>query len=277
MPITFWGTAFFFVAEALEDMNSGAVAWLRISLGFIFFALLPVKAPKHSIGFKDWVKIAILGVVWIGIPFTLFAIAQQWIDSSVAGMLIGAQPIFASAMASLFLLTLPSKRSILGLCLGLTGVILTAWPNLGSNASSTWGIVLVLTAVLCYGFSGNFVISLTQQWGSYFLTLRVLLIASIFTLPYGIYGLLHTDHTLKAYGSVAILGIGATAITPFIFSILSSKVGATRANSINFMIPLVSLYMGAFVRDEMIHGLSLIGLAITLTGLGVMGGADNRH
>ena len=35
---------------------------------------------------------AFLGVIWTGLPMILFPVAQQWIDSSVAGMLNGAVP-----------------------------------------------------------------------------------------------------------------------------------------------------------------------------------------
>ena len=48
-----------------------------------------VSQSAHPARPRDRRRVAVLGVVWIGIPLILFPVAQQWIDSSVAGMLNG--------------------------------------------------------------------------------------------------------------------------------------------------------------------------------------------
>ncbi len=278
MPVVFWGTAFYFVAEALDGgMNPGTIVWLRMTFAFVFFALIPIKIPKHKLDFHDKASITILGIVSLALPLTLFAIAQQWIASSLAGMLVGAQPIFATILASLFLKTAPSRKNVIGLCFGLGGLVATALPNVTDFDAEALGVVLVMIALVCYAFSYNFSIPLTQKYGSYFVNLRMLFVGSIVTAPYGIYGMFQTQHNLLPYIAVIILGIGATAITPHAANLLSARVGATRASSVNFLIPLVALYMGHFIRDETTHWLALVGLGLILIGIASMGGADTRH
>ena len=55
-----------------------------------------------------------LGVVWMAAPLILFPIGQQWIDSSLAGMINGAVPIFAAVTAAILLRRLPASRQLSG-------------------------------------------------------------------------------------------------------------------------------------------------------------------
>ena len=43
-----------------------------------------------------------LSVIWVGIPFTLFPIAEQHINSAVTGLLNGAVPMFTAMFGLLF-------------------------------------------------------------------------------------------------------------------------------------------------------------------------------
>lgn len=280
MPICFWGTAFYFVDTALrEGMHPGTIVWFRMTIGFVFFSLLPVKHKKHSLGVHDWTSIFILGFVGLSLPLTLFAIAQQWVQSSLAGMLVGAQPIFATLLASLLLKTLPTRKNVISLCFGLGGLTIVAWPFLTNFDSQAHGVILVIVALNCYAFSYNFSIPLTQKLGGYFLNVRMLLASSILTAPYGIYGLFQTEHTIPAYYSLLILGIGATAITPYAAARLGAQVGAARASSVNFLIPLVALFMGAAISGDAVEWpYATIGLAVILLGLmSLVTGPDTRY
>ena len=277
MPIIFWGTAFYFVDIALgQGMHPGTIAWFRITLGFLFFALLPIKHVKHKLDKHDWISIFIQGFAWLALPLTLFAIAQQWIQASLAGMLIGAMPIFTVILASFFLKVPPTLRNTIGLYLGLIGTTVIAWPTFFEPGTQIIGVIMVLLAVFCYGFASNFSIPLTQKFGGYFLNVRVLFAASVLTAPFGIYGLFNTTHTLTSYGTIIILGCGATSLTPYAFALLTAKVGATRASSVNFLVPLVAVFIGGLSDDD-ISPLSLAGLAISLLGVSRMFGTDTRH
>ena len=96
-----WGASFLFIDIALESLEPGAITWLRILLGSAAIGLMP-KA-RRPVNPDSLPRITLLGFTWIAIPFTLFPIAQQWIDSSLAGILNGAMPLFAAAIAAILL------------------------------------------------------------------------------------------------------------------------------------------------------------------------------
>jgi len=104
-----WGSSFLFMELGLRSFAPGVVTLARIGLGVATLALF--TRARTPVDREDWGRIALLGTVWTAIPLTLFPIAQQWIDSSVAGMINGAMPIFAVAWSTYLLRRLPGWRS----------------------------------------------------------------------------------------------------------------------------------------------------------------------
>src|SRR5690606_37275647 len=79
-----WGSSFLFIKIGVPDLPSATVAWLRISLGAAALPCLPIaRTPLRHPG--DRRLIAVLGIVWMAIPFTLFAYAEVHISSALAG------------------------------------------------------------------------------------------------------------------------------------------------------------------------------------------------
>ena len=92
-------------------------------------ALALVPAARRGVDRHDLPRIAVLGVVWIGVPLTLFPFAQQRIDSSVAGMINGAVPILTAVWATALLRRLPRRRQLLGIAVGFAGVVAVFVPE----------------------------------------------------------------------------------------------------------------------------------------------------
>ena len=130
-------------------LRPGVVALARLALGVATLALFP--AAHRPVDRADLPRVALLGLIWAGLPLLLFPVAQQWIDSSVAGMLNGAVPLFGAAWAVLLLRRPLGRTQTLGLLVGFAGVVAISWPELQGSRATTLGAALVLLAVACYG------------------------------------------------------------------------------------------------------------------------------
>ncbi len=161
---TIWGSSFLFMDIGLDAFSPGLITWLRVGSGAAVLALVP--AARKSIDKADWPRLITLSVLWVGVPFTLFPIAQQWISSAVAGMLNGAVPIFVAMIASCMLRKLPRGTQLGGLLLGFLGVVLVSLPSMGEGDTEAAGVMLVLLATLCYGVSVNIAAPINQKYGS---------------------------------------------------------------------------------------------------------------
>jgi len=138
LPGLIWGSSFFLIAEGLESFEPFLVTWLRIVFGLLVVACVP--ATRQPVPRPAWPRLALLGVVWVAIPLSLFPLAEQHVSSSVTGMLNGATPIFTAIVAALIVRRLPPGRQIAGLVTGLVGIVLIAaptWSDGGSSSAAT--------------------------------------------------------------------------------------------------------------------------------------------
>src|SRR5918999_519840 len=119
-----------------------AITLIRVVLGIAALALF--RKARAPVDRADLPAIALLGLLWIALPFVLFPIGQQWIDSSLAGMINGGVPIFAAVVAALVVRRLPESKQLFGIGLGFAGVLLVGLPVVQHAQSTALGASLVL-------------------------------------------------------------------------------------------------------------------------------------
>lgn len=260
-----WGGSFLFMAIGLDAFHPGLVTWLRVGFGALFMAALP-QARRTVIPAGDLTRVRSLGVLWIAIPLTLFPIAQQWIDSAVAGMLNGAMPIFTAVVATILLKSLPGRLQVIGLLIGFAGIISIALPSAEEGSTAAIGVALVLTATVCYAFAVNMVAPLQQAYGSLAVIARVQWIAAILVTPYGIYGLIQSSFAWPSLLATMAVGLLGTGLAFVMMANLAGSVGPTRSAFITYLIPVVALALGVVFRDETISPIAIGGVVLVILG-----------
>jgi drug/metabolite transporter (DMT)-like permease len=260
-----WGASFLFIEVGLEAFHPGLVTWMRVGFGALFMAALP-KARSTHIERADRPRIALLSVVWVAIPLTLFPIAQLWIDSAVAGMLNGAVPIFTAIIASILLQQLPGRLQIVGLLVGFAGIVAIALPSAETGQTAALGVTLVLVATVCYGFATNIVTPLQQSYGSIPVMARMLWMGVILVAPYGVYGLVRSGFAWPSLLAMAALGLLGTGLAYILMGGLAGSVGPTRASFITYLVPVVALVLGVALREEIVAPVAVVGSLLVIAG-----------
>ena len=259
-----WGASFLLMAIGLDDFEPGAVTLARVGFGAITLNLMP--AARRRFAPDEQRRILFLGVLWVALPLTFFPIAQQWIDSAVAGMLNAATPAVTAVVASIMLRRPPGSRQRLGILVGFIGVVCISAPTIGDGDTAWLGVMLVIGATLCYGVSINVVAPLQQRHGSLPVLARVQMVAAIAVAPWGLYGVNESSFSWGALAAVMTLGILGTGFAYAAFGQLIGHVGGTRASIVTYLIPLVAVVLGVVVRDESISWLAGLGCALVLCG-----------
>lgn len=259
-----WGSSFLLIAAGLDSFSPGVVSLVRLLFGAATLALYP--GARTSVAREDWPRVALLGVTWMGIPLILFPIAQQWIDSSLAGMLNAALPLMSATIAAFLLRKLPGLVHVAGLFIGFAGVGAITLPAVRESHSTALGTLLVLVAVLLYSFAVNVAVPLQQRYGSAPVLLRAQLVAFALILPVGLIDLPDSGFSLVSLGAVAVLGIFGTGLAFLAMTALVGRVGATRGSVAIYFLPVVAIVLGVAVRGEQVHPGSLLGTALVLAG-----------
>ena len=258
-----WGASFLFIEIGLDAFEPGLITWLRVSLGAAAIGLLP--GARTAVNADAWPRLILLGFTWIAIPFTLFPIAQQWIDSSLAGILNAAMPLFAAIIAAILLRRLPGPVIIGGLLVGFLGVVLVSFSSAGGD-SAALGIILVLIATIGYGFSTNVAVPLQQTYGSLPVIWRVQMIAAAATLPLGVLSIPGSSFEIPSTLAVVVLGVFGTGVALAVMTQLIGRVGATRGAIAIYLVPLVATILGVWFRDDKVTAFTIIGMALILGG-----------
>jgi drug/metabolite transporter (DMT)-like permease len=259
-----WGSSFLFIDIGLETLRPGVIALARLALGVAALALFP--AARRPVDRQDLPQVVFLGLIWAGLPLILFPVAQQWIDSSVAGMLNGAVPLFGAAWAVVLLRRPLGRAQTLGLLVGFAGVVAISWPEVEGSRATTLGAGLVVLAVVCYGLAVNLAVPLQQRHGALPVLLRAQLAALLLVVPFGLWSL---PGSRLAWGPVLAmlpLGLLGTGLAFVLMTILVGRVGGPRGAVATYFIPVVAIALGVVFLDERVAPVALLGTALVLVG-----------
>lgn len=259
-----WGASFLFIEIGLEHFGPGLVAFGRVAIGAITLALLP--RSRGPVDRADLPRVALLGLVWMAAPLLLFPIGQQWIDSSLAGMINGAVPVFAAVTAAILLRRLPAGRQLTGIAIGFVGVVGVLWPATRNADGSALGAGLVILAVLCYGVAVNLAVPLQQRYGALPVLFRAQLVALVLLAPAALVSLPGSEFAWSSALAVMALGFFGTGWAFVAMTTLVGRVGATRGSVAIYFLPVVAIALGVVFRDERVATISLIGTGLILAG-----------
>ena len=258
-----WGSSFLFMDIALDAEHPGLVAWLRPLLGLAFMAGVP--SARRPVDRSDNPRLFLLGLLWMAVPLSMFPLAQTWIDSSIAGMMNSGMPV-ATLIAGATLFGVATHRvQVVGVAVGIVGLLMIGIPTASVGDTSAVGVLLVVLAVSCYGVAANIAGPLQRRYGSPAVLLRVLVVASLATTPWGLVGLAGAGFAWSAVAANLAVGVGGTGIAYVAAASLIGRVGPVRMSAVTYVVPVVAAGLGVTVLGETLGALQVAG-ALVLGG-----------
>ncbi|MBU1495060.1 MAG: DMT family transporter [Actinobacteria bacterium] len=259
-----WGSAFLWIAIAVDHLSPGVVAFGRVVLGAAAMALVP--RARRKIDRDDWGRLVAVALIGNAAPAFLFAVAETRLDSAVAGMLTSGSPLFSLLVASLMLRSRPGINQTVGIVIGFGGIVMMTVPSLQGADAAPLGVALVLVAVLCYGVNGNLIVPLQQRYGGPALAMWALILSSAALLPLGVAGIATTGFAWSSVVALVVLGVVGTGFARSLSATLAGRAGAPRMSTTTYLIPIIALGLGALFRDEVIHPIAIGGVVVVLVG-----------
>jgi len=259
-----WGSSFLLMDIGLDNFAPGLVTWVRVGTGAAALWLFP--ASRTPIDRADRSRVIVLSFIWVAIPFTLFPVAQQWVNSAVAGMLNGATPTITALVAMILLGRRARGTLLAGLVVGFVGIVLIGIPSIGEGETQALGVVLILTAASLYGVAINIAAPIQQKYGSLPVMARMLAWATLWNTPYGVVALTGSTFAWDSALAVLTTGIVGTGLAFIIFGSLVGRVGGTRSSFITYVIPVIALILGVSFRGDEVTIVAVVGVLAVITG-----------
>ncbi len=268
-----WGSSFILIKGGLLHLSAYQVASIRIvSSGLVLLPLAVINIRQIPLNKLSIVFMS--GMLGSLIPAYLFCLAEQEIDSSLAGTLNALTPIFVIITGALFFQTKTAKNKIWGIMLAFSGSLLLFFSQPGfKEHSNIIYILYVVLATTLYGYNVNMVhrhlseIS-SVKIASVALSLNAIPAAFVLFLSgYFDQDLLQKE-VLISTGYASILGVFGTALATILFYALLKRAGAVFASMVTYGIPAVAIFWG-FVFAEEVGWKQLTSVAVILLGVWV--------
>lgn len=269
-----WGTSFLTIKVSLRGFSPAQNTVFRVWLGamaLLAFSLLRrSRLPREPI---VWVHLTALAAVANLAPYLLFALAEQQIDSAIAGVLNATTPMWTALIAFSIGSERVGGRKLAGLILGFAGAATIFEPWNSSSQVATWSGLACLVAAACYG--AGFVYAARNLRGRGLTPLSLSTgqvsasaLLSLLLIPF----MGWPEPVFRADAVLAILALGVlgTGVAYVINFRLIANRGASGAALVTYLIPVVAVIVGSVTLRERIGLNVIIGAATVLAGVGLI-------
>ncbi len=277
-----WGCSFLFIKLGLQSFTPVQVAFGRVVIGAIVLQVVArATGTRFPRGWRTWRHLAVVGLLFCSIPFTLFAYGETQVSSILAGIINATTPLMALLVALVgFPEQRPGRDRIIGLGVGFAGVLVVVgvWNGLGGG--ELLGVLACAGATLCYGIAylytrrhlaalpeGPIAIATSQvSLGALFLLPVVIVV----TIAEG--GGVTTPIGLDTVLGMLALGAFGSGFAYVLSNHIVIEAGATVASSVTYITPLFAVTAGALLLAEPLAWYQPVGGAIVLLGVAIAQG-----
>lgn len=276
-----WGSSFLWIKLADRGFAPAEVTFARLALGSA--ALFPVVAARREALPRSavlWAQIALAALFANAIPYLLFAVAEQSVDSSTAGIINATTPLWTVTLA----LAVRHQKSVTarqcaGLVVGFAGTLLIFSPWHSASSVASVGGLECLAASVSYAISYVFMDKFLARRGMSPITVsacQLLVAAALLAVALPLSGAGAPQASAVSLVSLVILGVLGTGVAYVLnYQIITSE-GATVAATVTYLLPVVAIVLGVVVLDETVTVTVLAGIALVLAGVALTRGRS-RH
>ncbi|RLU90403.1 EamA family transporter [Streptomyces griseocarneus] len=268
-----WGSTFLWIKLALQGLSPVQVTLVRCVLGAAVLLAMCLRAghglPRSG---AVWRRLFVAAFFCNALPFALFSLGERTVDSGLAGVLNATTPLWSLLIG----LALGTERGLGGvrlggLLLGFAGTVLifAPWHRAGLVG---WGALAILGAAVSYAVGFAYMGRALVGTGTPTISLasgQLLAATGLTALTFPAGGRTPVDLDAATLLAVAVLGIFATGVTFYLTFRIIADEGATNAATVGYLLPVVSVALGAIVLGEELNVRVVAGMAVVLVGVGM--------
>jgi O-acetylserine/cysteine efflux transporter len=266
--VLFWGSAFSVVKVGLEYSPPMIFAGLRTLVGGLAILLVAVVWGGSPHLKRDWPIFLLLAAFNVVFFFGFQTLAILHLPSGTAAVLEYLQPMLVGLLAWMILGESLSLAKIVGLVLGCSGIVAVSSGSIfgnispagvafGASSAFSWALGTVFFKRYEARISTMWAVAIPFVIGGMVLTLLGLWIESWSEV----------SPTAALFASLAYVSLVEIALAWLIWFGLVRTGEASRVAVYVFLVPLVSIVIGAIFLNERLTTSLLIGTFLIVTGI----------
>ncbi|HVO48603.1 MAG TPA: DMT family transporter [Steroidobacteraceae bacterium] len=260
-----WGASFLFMRVAAGHFGAFPLVEVRLALGAL--VLLPfLWAARARFTHGIWLKLAGIAALNSGVPFVLFAWAAQRAPAGIGAIANATTVMFTALVALIFFGESISARRTVGLVAGFVGVVVLASGKTGGVR--VWPAALAGTVgSMMYGCGANLVRRHLAGLPAGALAAGTLVCSATLIAPLAVVTWPATPIPWTSWASAILLGVLCTGVAFVFYYRLIHRIGAPRASTVTYLIPLFGVLWAWLALGEALTGTMAIAGVLILGGV----------
>ena len=262
-----WGGAFVFLRVAAPVLGPAWTAEIRVLVGGLaLLAWLRFAGVKLGLWRHRRFYLVVGGTI-IALPFALYAFAAMHAPASLLSIVNSTSPIFGLVWSAAFGDERITARKIAGLALGVAGVTLVTRPaDAAGDPLLGWAIAASLFACTAYGLTGVLIKRMQDGVSSRAMAAGNQLAAALVLIPLLPFLPPVAAPSGLVVANVLALAVLASGVAFVLYFRLITDIGATRALTVTYLIPLFGVLWGWLFLGETLPAAALAGGILILGG-----------
>jgi len=273
-----WGTTYLGISVALETVPVLLVAGLRWMAAGVLLSGFMLASGRGLPKPRLWGPLALLGFLMniVGNGFVVYA--QQFVASGLTAVLIATTPFWSALLERM----LPNgerftKRSLAGLALGFSGIVVLVWPEMTTGGASGRSFIVGVIAIqlACIGWVIGTSYARRHELGDnpFRSTALQMVFSGVMLLvaatAHGDWA--HLSFTPRTIAAMAYLSIAGSLVAYSAYIYAIQHLPLQLVSLYAYINPMIAVALGTLLLSEPLSARILVAAALVFAGTWIVG------
>ena len=267
-----WGLSFLLILKVVHAFGwVGAVTFRSLTASGVL--LLIALAVRRQLAFGRWWPLALVGATTVAGQLMGLSIATPLIGTAMTAIFVGTIPLFSMLIGHVWGIERITTWGRVGLVLGFLGVVLlVGFPATPVTGGFVLGCACSVFASVSAAFGSNYARRHLQAIGSWEQTIGAFFVGGALMLPMLAVVPVPGRPAPVDYAYLVLLAVMCSAVAYVLYFRLVAEAGATVAISVEFLVTVIAVVVGAVLLGERLSLLQLAGGAVIIAGCSLVVG-----
>lgn len=244
-----------------------ALSFRFLISGLIAIGVAVALGQSLRLNRKQWVSTVIFGTCQNGLYLGLFFLAMQWLEAGLAAIIASTMPLLVAFFSWSVLKEKIGPLGIAGLLAGFIGVAVIMSTRISGGADSL-GLIFTGVGVLALTLATLVVRGATSGGNLWTVVgFQMLVGSAVLAVPAMALETVAVDWSLKLIIAFAYTTLVPGLAATWVWFVLVSRIGATRAATFHFLNPFFGVAIAAALLGETLTSRDILGVVIITAGI----------